>query len=64
MDKLAEALQRLTEEDMLHVVQLVHEQKTQDTYVKNDVESESSTSFTRVRFLAQRKRVCAPTDLR
>ncbi|KAI9671400.1 MAG: hypothetical protein M1831_004309 [Alyxoria varia] len=39
MDKLAEALQRLTEDDMLHVVQLVHEQKTQDTYVKNDVEN-------------------------
>ena len=39
MDKLAEGLQQLGEDDLLHVVQMVHEQKTADTYTKNDVES-------------------------
>ena len=41
MDKLAEGLQRLHEDDLLNVVQLVHEKKTPDTYTKNDVESKS-----------------------
>ena len=40
MEKLAEGLQRLGEDDLLHVVQLVHDNKTTDTYTKNDVESE------------------------
>ena len=39
MDKLAEGLQQLDEEALLQVVQMVHEQKTSDTYTKNDVES-------------------------
>lgn len=39
MEKLAEGLQRLGEEDLLNVVQLVHDHKTSDTYTKNDVES-------------------------
>lgn len=38
MEKLAEGLQKLEEDDLLKVVQLVHEHKTQDTYIKNDVE--------------------------
>ncbi|KAI5252415.1 transcription factor TFIIF complex subunit [Aureobasidium subglaciale] len=40
MEKLAEGLERLGEDDLLHVVQLVHDNKTEDTYTKNDVESE------------------------
>jgi transcription initiation factor IIF auxiliary subunit len=39
MEKLADGLQKLTEDDMLHVVQLVYEHKTSDTYTKNDVEN-------------------------
>ena len=38
MDKLAENLQRLTEDDLLQVVQLIHDHKTQESYTKNDVE--------------------------
>ena len=38
MDRLADNLQRLTEDDLLHVVQLVHENKTADSYTKNDVD--------------------------
>jgi transcription initiation factor IIF auxiliary subunit len=44
MEKLAEGLERLGEDDLLHVVQLVHDNKTDETYTKNDVESESSTT--------------------
>jgi transcription initiation factor IIF auxiliary subunit len=40
MEKLADGLQRLGEDDLLQVVQMVHEHKTNDTYTKNDVESE------------------------
>lgn len=39
MEKLADGLQKLGEDDLLHVVQLVHDHKTESTYTKNDVES-------------------------
>lgn len=42
MEKLASGLERMGEDDLLHVVQLVHDNKSEDTYTKNDVESESS----------------------
>ncbi|KAI9794900.1 MAG: hypothetical protein M1833_007347 [Piccolia ochrophora] len=38
MEKLADGLQRLQEEDLLQVVQMVHDNKTPETYTKNDVE--------------------------
>jgi transcription initiation factor IIF auxiliary subunit len=44
MEKLAEGLERLGEDDLLHVVQLVHDNKTEETYTKNDVESKSHCS--------------------
>jgi transcription initiation factor TFIID/TFIIF subunit len=48
MDKLAEGLQKLGEDDLLQVVQMVHDNKTADSYTKNDVEREylpSSATF-------------------
>ena len=42
MDKLADNLQRLGEDDLLHVVQLVHDYKTADSFTKNDVDSKRS----------------------
>lgn len=42
MEKLADGLQKLGEDDLLHVVTMVHDNKTSDTYTKNDVESEFS----------------------
>lgn len=39
MEKLADGLQRLNEEDLLQVVTMVHDNKSSDTYTKNDVES-------------------------
>ncbi|KAI9820956.1 MAG: hypothetical protein M1832_003428 [Thelocarpon impressellum] len=38
MEKLADGLQKLQEDDLLAVVQMVHDNKTADTYTKNDVE--------------------------
>ncbi|KAH1410511.1 hypothetical protein KXW78_005378 [Aspergillus fumigatus] len=38
MDKLADGLQRLGEDDLLQVVQMVHDHKAPDSYTKNDVE--------------------------
>ena len=42
MEKLAEALPQLPDEDLLQVVQMVHDNKSEETYTKNDVESEFS----------------------
>ncbi|KAJ5746041.1 Transcription initiation factor TFIID subunit 14 [Penicillium odoratum] len=38
MDKLAEGLQKLGEDDLLQVVQMVHDNKSSDSYTKNDVD--------------------------
>ncbi|KAF2817214.1 transcription initiation factor-like protein subunit [Mytilinidion resinicola] len=39
MEKLADGLQKLSEDDLLQVVQMVHDNKSTDTYTKNDVEN-------------------------
>lgn len=39
MEKLADGLQKLGEDDLLNVVQMVHDNKSADTYTKNDVEN-------------------------
>jgi transcription initiation factor IIF auxiliary subunit len=39
MEKLADGLQKLQEEDLLHVIQLIHDHKTPETYTKNDVDN-------------------------
>lgn len=38
MEKLAENMQKMTEDDLLVVVQMIHDNKTADTWTKNDVE--------------------------
>ena len=38
MDRLAQGLQKLGEDDLLQIVRLVNENKTSDMYVKNDLE--------------------------
>jgi len=38
MEKLAEGLVKLGEDDLLHVVQMIHDNKSEDTYTKNDIE--------------------------
>ena len=41
MERLAENLQRLGEDDLLIVVQMIHDNKTSESWTKNDVERES-----------------------
>ena len=38
MDALAEKLQKLGEDDLLQVVQMVHDQKSEDSWMRNDVD--------------------------
>lgn len=38
MEKLAEGLQKLGEDDLLQVVQIIHDNKTNETYTKNDAD--------------------------
>jgi len=38
MDKLADGLQKLGEDDLLQVVKMVHDNKSAESYTKNDVE--------------------------
>lgn len=40
MDRLAEGLQKLGEDDLLQVVQMVHDHKDADSWMRNDVEGE------------------------
>jgi transcription initiation factor IIF auxiliary subunit len=40
MEKLADGLQKLNEDDLLEVVTIIHDNKAADTYTKNDVDSE------------------------
>ena len=40
-EKIAEALQKLEEEDLLKVIQVINENKGPDTYIRSDVEGES-----------------------
>lgn len=41
MEKLADGLVKLNEDDLLHVVQMIHDNKTEETYTKNDIDRES-----------------------
>ena len=43
MDKLAEGLQKLGEDDLLQVVQMVHDNKSEDSWMRNDAEREFGT---------------------
>jgi len=45
MDKLADGLQKLGEDDLLQVVQMVHDNKSPDSYTKNDIERKSWFRF-------------------
>ena len=40
MDSLAEKLQKLGEDDLLQVVQMVHDYKSEDSWMRNDVDRE------------------------
>jgi transcription initiation factor IIF auxiliary subunit len=40
MEKLADGLQKLNEDDLLEVVTMIHDSKAPDTWMKNDVDSE------------------------
>ena len=42
MEKLAENMQKMTEDDLLLVVQMIHDNKTAETWTKNDVDRKSS----------------------
>jgi len=53
MEKLADGLQKLSEDDLLHVVTMVHDNKTSETYTKNDVESRLSYAVTETEMLTQ-----------
>jgi transcription initiation factor IIF auxiliary subunit len=45
MDKLAEGLQKLGEDDLLLVVQMVHDNKSEESWMRNDVDRKSLHSF-------------------
>jgi len=39
VEKMAEGLPKLSEDDLLQVIQMIHDNKTDDTYIKNDVDA-------------------------
>lgn len=38
VEKLAESLVKLQEDELLHVVQMIHDNKSDDSYTKNDID--------------------------
>lgn len=42
VEKMADALVKLEEEDLLQVIQLIHDHKSDDTFVQNNLDGESS----------------------
>ena len=38
-EKMADALQKLGEEELLQVIQMIHDHKTEDTFTKNDMDA-------------------------
>lgn len=44
MEALADNLQKLSEDDLLHVVQMIHDGKNTESYTKNDVEGRARFS--------------------
>lgn len=55
MEKLADLLVKLGEDDLLQVVQMIHDNKSEDTYTKNDVDRKSFHSLLRVCLLMIRR---------
>ena len=45
MDKLAEGLQKLNEDDLLQVVQMVHDHKSDDSWMRNDADGKFDMHF-------------------
>jgi transcription initiation factor IIF auxiliary subunit len=45
MERLADLLVKLQEDELLHVVQMIHDNKSSDTYTKNDADRKSFSSF-------------------
>ena len=45
MEELAENLQKLNEDDLLSVVQMIHDGKSTDSYTKNDVDGRRTPSL-------------------
>ena len=44
MEKLAENLQKMGEDDLLVVVQMIHDNKSSESWTKNDVERKSHSA--------------------
>ena len=44
MDKLADGLTRLQEDDLLSVIQMIHDNKSEETYTKNDIDRKTPSS--------------------
>ena len=42
MDKLAESLQKMSEDDLLVIVQMIHDKKSPETMTRNDVDRKFS----------------------
>lgn len=40
-ERIAEALEKLEEEDLLRVIQMINENKAPDTYIRSDIDGES-----------------------
>ena len=45
LEKMADVIPRLNEDDLLHIIQLIHDNKNDDTYIMNNPDGEFSFPF-------------------
>lgn len=58
-EKIAEALEKLDEEDLLRVIQMINENKGPDTYIRSDVDGKSLTDAQTMRADDEDGKCCA-----
>lgn len=55
LEKMADVIPRLNEDDLLHIIQLIHDNKNDDTYIQNNPDGAWATAF----FLISRNSMCS-----
>ena len=44
VEKMADAIGKLDEDDLMHIIQLIHDHKSEDTYIVNNVDGKDASS--------------------
>jgi transcription initiation factor IIF auxiliary subunit len=45
LDKMADVIPRLPEDDLMQIIQMIHDHKAEDTYINNNVDGKSNNTI-------------------